>query len=264
MEAGHPARVDVSLNSGGVTSVLSHAVLIYTQTGSSSNFDRGYASVHPVHDHGGRPLIGAGVPATASGLAALARALMPEAMLGPKLIDRHILCRTPEVLVWWRPPQDRHMFFSGAGLGGPRSGIAPQPGYISVVTRSAWYLFAVRGRTRPTGRTRIYVAPWMNIWKDGKLCEGNLTRPSGDVTAAPEEWDDVFFGSAFTHFNDLADRQIVRYAEGPHKLWKDLLDGKFTRFPGEVLVPMLANGDGKRRRATVDDLFAFISEQLEK
>jgi PRTRC genetic system protein B len=48
-------------------------------------------------------------------------------------------------------------------------------------------------------------------------------------------WEAGFFDSAFTHPNNGGKR--IAYAKGEFAFWRDMLDGAFSEFPLDALVP---------------------------
>ena len=120
--------------------------------------------------------------------------------------------------------------------GGARTGRVPCPGLIFIVTNKAWKVFAYKGRQRPGAGTPMFVAPFFNVWNTGNICVGNARLPKGDRSHQSEAWEEAFFRSYFTHPNIHTPRGLTRYRAGAFALWRDLLDGRFARFPTRLLV----------------------------
>jgi PRTRC genetic system protein B len=86
---------------------LSEAVLVYRAGGGGA-----FASLHRVKQaDDGVPYLAPGEPLTTAFLRTLAQGL--GAQVKPEIFPENILARTPDLLVWWSPPQRRVMFFGG-------------------------------------------------------------------------------------------------------------------------------------------------------
>jgi PRTRC genetic system protein B len=95
-------------------------------------------------------------------------------------------------------------------------------------------VWAVKGSRRPTPQTPLFQAPYFNVDAQGRICQGNVPVPEGTAVEKIEAWNDAFFRSFFTHPNVAG--KLVRYRGGSYAFWRDLLDQRFARFPGRVLV----------------------------
>ncbi|RJP53464.1 MAG: PRTRC system protein B [Anaerolineaceae bacterium] len=225
--------ISVSTFSSSQSYRLSSAILVYQDASRNPAF----ASVHDVStDDADKPIIQAGVPASKSGLMSLMRILDPKAMVRPALKPPHVLAEGPGFFVWFSKPQPRQVWFDCKELGA-RTGRAPCPGLIFIVTNKTWKIFAYKGRQRPDADTSLFVAPFFNVWNTGNICVGNARLPKGDMAYQSEAWEEAFFRSYFTHPNIHTAKGLTRYRAGPFALWRDLLDGRFARFPTRTLVP---------------------------
>jgi PRTRC genetic system protein B len=210
---------------------LTRAILVYQGGGSS------FATVHNVARGDTGPLILAGKPLTPAVATRLARELAKAAARGGGFMPQTLLYLDGDVLAWWVPPCHRHVAFRAKQLGADERGeVVPHPGLVFCVTgRRAWYVWAVVGAERPAPDTPLYRSPYFNVWDDGAICTGNVGLPQGTTAEKVEAWNASFFGSFFTHPN--GNGVLVSYRGGPYKLWRDLLDGRFTEFPQRVLKP---------------------------
>ncbi len=225
--------ISVSTFSSSQSYRLSNAILVYQDASRNPAF----ASVHDVsNDDEDKPIIQAGVPASKSGLMSLMRILDPKAMVRPALKPPHVLAEGSGFFVWFSKPQPRQVWFDCKELGA-RTGRVPCPGLVFIVTNKAWKIFAYKGRQRPDADTSLFVAPFFNVWSTGNICVGNARLPKGDMAYQSEAWEEAFFRSYFTHPNIHTAKGLTRYRAGPFALWRDLLDGRFARFPMRSLVP---------------------------
>lgn len=218
----------MQVTTGSTTQVerVKHAILLYET----------FATVHQVSlQDGQQPAIQPGVLATKDGLMTALRELLPESERGTGLLDETILATGVDHMVWWVKPTKRQMWFSCQELGGERTATIPQPGLVMVACPSGWYVFAVKGKDRPTSDTPLYQAPYFNVWAGGKICTGTAKTPRGVHRKKPTAWEDAFFGSYFTHPNVRAPEKLVARG-GAYKFWTAALDGRFAKFPEGMLV----------------------------
>lgn len=235
---------------------LSQAVLIYTSTGYNVG---PYATVHEVHPPGrtevrGRghstPTLGAGVPATKDACAALVRALGVHSQL-TGFTPPHLLYIGRRAALWWRPPAPAIMHFNctrsaagdqsrdaaGAALLGKCAGRSAQPGLVFGIQGHRWWVWAVRGAERPGPTTKLYQAPYFNVYDSGQICIGTTPLPTTLGVDSLVEYERAFFGSAFTHPNT---RRLVKGC--PYRLWRTMLGagqiGADDAFPEKTLLPL--------------------------
>lgn len=213
---------------------LDQAVLLYHGRSGSA-----LATVHEVMTVDGAPVIGAGRAMTAQAARELAAALLQRAAHGGFLPET-VLYLQGDLLVWWVPPARRHLAFRvGAEqaevFGGRERGeTVPQPGLVFAAASNVWRVWAVKGQSRPTPQTPLYQAPYFNVDGQGRICQGNVPVPNGTTVEKISAWNDAFLRSYFTHPNVTG--KLLRYRGGAYAFWRDMLDGRFTRFPERVLV----------------------------
>lgn len=92
------------------------------------------------------------------------------------LIDSNMLyaCNEPGKLIvmWYRPAMKRSLNFS-KGTNLPAKAIAWVPATLYIVHNTKLYIFALMTDERPTGDTKIYKAPFGNIYVNGNVCIGS-------------------------------------------------------------------------------------------
>ena len=222
------ADFEIRTQSDGVLR-LDQAVLIYR--GAS---DRALATVHKIEEVDGEPVVLAGQAMTPRAAIQLARALSKGVAHGGFLPET-VLYVDGELLLWWVPPAERHIVFRAPELGAPERGeVVPHPGLVFAASSSVWRVWAVKGKHRPTLQTALFQAPYFNVYEDGDICRGNVRVPDGTTAEKIDSWNAAFFSSFFTHPN--SNGKLVRYRGGSYAFWRDMLDGKFTKFPERVLV----------------------------
>jgi PRTRC genetic system protein B len=212
---------------------LSAAVLIYRGTGQDA-----LATLHDIHEVEGETVIGAGRPMTPRKALELSRALLKRVAHGG-FLPSNVLYLDADAMVWWMPPAQRHVAFrvepgEEATFGGAERGATvPHPGLVFAASSRTWRVWAVKGDQRPTPATTLWQAPYFNIDAQGRICQGSAPRPDGTAIEKIEAWNDAFFRSYFTHPN--VPGQLLRYGGGAYAFWRDMLDGRFRRFPERVL-----------------------------
>ena len=141
-------------------------------------------------------------------------------------------------IIWWLPAEDRHVSFEcREEIIGTASGTTPHPSLVfGVANNGDWSVFAVKGKVRPTPETKLWQAPYFNVWSNGKICRGTSKVPKGATAQQIEGWNKAFFGSNFSHPNVHAPKKLVNYSGGSYQFWRDMLDGNHGRFPLRALV----------------------------
>ena len=216
---------------------LQHAVLLYGDSSHSSRGSISYASIHEANVlPDGRNEIHPGRPVTKEALINLMVSLVPQPGAST-LFHPRLLGQGNGATIWYQPAGMRQVWFKCQELGGERSASVPMPGFVFITTQSEWFVLAYKGKQRPDSLTALFVSPLFNVWKPGKICVGNVTRPTGEMACNIEAWEDAFWRSWFTHSNVHRDKEITSYKDGFHALWRDLLDGKMQKFPEKTLVP---------------------------
>lgn len=213
---------------------LDQAVLLYHGRSGSA-----LATVHEVMTVDGAPVIGAGRAMTAQAARELAAALLQRAAHGGFLPET-VLYLQGDLLVWWVPPARGHLAFrvgteQAEAFGGRERGeTVPQPGLVFAAASNVWRVWAVKGQSRPTPQTPLFQAPYFNVDGQGRICQGNVPVPNGTTVEKISAWNYAFLRSYFTHPNVTG--KLLRYRGGAYAFWRDMLDGRFTRFPERVLV----------------------------
>ncbi len=209
---------------------LSQAILMYGSSSSTS-----YATLHEIRHSGSgaNAEIDAGIPLSISTLAQMMKMLTQSSGCAQGILPANVLSVGADHLVWYVPQTVQTMFFNCSTLIGERVGAVVQPTLIFSVSRSGWHVFSIKTRSRPTARTCLYNAPYMNVWEDGKICVGSTPTPRDTVATTVAQWTQAFFASNFSHTNHT---KTVDYWGGCYAFWQKMLDDKPKRFPNGVLV----------------------------
>ena len=210
---------------------MSHAILLYSERGGQTVF----ASVHDIQtSKEGVATIVAGTPVSKTGLVKMMQTLVPEDYAPAELLGNHILAKGSDHLAWYCKPQKRQVWFKNDEIGQDVSATTDHPGLVFIIGRGHWYVFTVKGNKRQTSSTPLYVAPYLNVWKGGRICTGNIETPKGELKFSTEAWEEAFFRSYFTHPNVHEKDALTKYRGGIFALWRALMKGR--AFPAESLV----------------------------
>ena len=123
-------------------------------------------------------------------------------------------------------------------------GVVPCPGLIFMASERDMYVYAFKGTDAPSRETKLYQAPFFNVWSRGKVCVGNADVPKEDRSDDPDAWERMFFGSHFTHPNFTQNDRLT-VGVNPAHFWKAQLKKPSAKFPEQVLFDL---------GLTVDDL----------
>lgn len=233
---------------------LASAVLIYTNTGAGHAF----ATKHYVEEVQGRPTIRPGQPFTDVDYMALVQALAPARRPGVRWHDHRVLADGLGRTIWWAPPQRRSLFFkqskqaSGTFDG---KGVCPTPGLVFMAVDADLFVYAFKGASIPTPDTKLYQAPFFNVWSRGQVCRGSAVAPKRDGSADLDSWERMFFGSYFTHPNFTEKDRLIVGAD-PVAFWERQITKPDGAFPEDVLYDL---------DLTVNDLLQpALSKRLER
>jgi PRTRC genetic system protein B len=229
---------------------LTAAVLIYT----NKQQHHAFATKHSVEGFAGRPIIRPGTPFTNQDYAALVKALAPADQPKMQWNDPRLLARGLGRMVWWSPPKKRSLFFKKSTYNNNTfdgRGVCACPGLVFMVLERSLYLFAFKGEQAPTKETKLYQAPFFNVWSRGEVCVGNADRPRDDQREDLDAWERMFFGSHFTHPN-FAQKDRLTVGVNPIGFWQAQLAKPSATFPEKVLYDL---------QLTVSDLLSVELQQ---
>lgn len=228
--------MEAQLNIGEVAAFkLDSALLIYTETG---NRNRTAVTVHDVlHEPGKPPVLEAGQPVTYSAVESLAAALGRN--LAANFLPANVLSVGFGQVAWWCPAARRRLWFKPDGRfdGGAikddsetarvmklNGKFAQHPPLMFVARDRSLHVYALAENLRPDADTRLFKAPYWNLWEGGKLCEGNRKLAELPTPASIPAYEDGFFNSAFSHTNI---KRVCNFPGGHAPLWKALVcEGK--------------------------------------
>lgn len=200
-----------------------------------------HATVNDIDMSSGVPMLMAGRLMTQSDLNELVKGLsQSQALAVPAWIDTTMLAMGAGRMIWYTPACQRAMFFKASSFTKntfEAQGQLPTPGLVWLVMQGALYVYAYKGSGRPDKETKLYQAPFFNVWSQGKVCTGNAAMPVGDNAAIPHMWVDAFFGSNFTHPNFKEKDRLVK-GVCPIDFWKAMTEKPLPVFPEGRLVDL--------------------------
>lgn len=203
------------------------AALLFYRSKASNDI---YATQHLARLIGDRPILLPGTPIALESLAEFAD-LAAKRTSYRGFVHERVVYLAPNTLVWWTPACTRRVWFAHSGELGNRSGECNHPPLVFVVSKKNWSVFALRSNERPSGKTRLYQAPYFNVWLGGRICVGNVDTPDEINSDSIKPFEDAFFRSRFTHPNTP---KLINKRGGAVRLWLDLLDG--AKFPLNQLI----------------------------
>ena len=119
--------------------------------------------------------------------------------------------------VWYTPPQEVPLFFAPAL--GIRSGRGKVPAMIWKADRNELKVYALKGNRKPCSRTKLYHAPFFNIYQDGRVCMGTVRIAVNEDVRLEDfmvQWENYYWNSYFSHL--LSDFNPV--TENIVQLWQ--------------------------------------------
>lgn len=135
-------------------------------------------------------------------------------------------------VVWYTKAQNRQLFFTET-LSIP-NGQANVPPLLWCANKQGMKIFALATNKRPTEKTQLLYAPFLNVYESGSVCMGSVDiniKHSASLEEFTEEWENYFFNSYFSHLvnnhNPINGNCV--------NLWKNLIQSK-EAFPPDVLL----------------------------
>ncbi|MEJ5144698.1 PRTRC system protein B [Sphingobacterium sp. MYb388] len=133
--------------------------------------------------------------------------------------------------LWFTKAMRRELFFTEKL--GIANGLANVPPMLWKATRQQLYVFGLRSNRRPTQTTKLYNAPFFNVYENGNVCMGNVDiaiKKSSSLNVFTSAWEQNFFNSYFSHL-----MQNYNPIEGNCVLLWDSLVNTHLPFPMDVL-----------------------------
>ncbi|AIL46977.1 PRTRC system protein B [Elizabethkingia anophelis] len=135
-------------------------------------------------------------------------------------------------VIWYTKGMGRQMLFT-EDLGIP-NGTANVPPMLWVADRNNLAVFALASNRRPTEKTKLFNAPFFNVYDDGNVCMGSVDteiKKTASLEEFTQQWEFFFFNSYFSHL--MSDYNPIK--GNCVSLWESLVTGSKT-FPMKVLI----------------------------
>lgn len=235
--------ISVSTETSDSKLALTRAMLLYEevpsqQGGYRSGGNAHFVTVHSVTHEGPTPQLGPGAPITHQDLNDLVSGITKGAgSLGMAWLPPNVLAKTELGIAWWVPESKARIHFDCQELG-KRSAIVPHPPRVFALVQNALYVWACKEDNRPGPATEMYRSGYFNVNPEGVVCQGSMEEPEGAVETRLRDWERSFNRSAFTHPNVHAPQKLTLHPKGAYAFWRDMLDGKYDKYPRELLVGM--------------------------
>lgn len=154
-----------------------------------------------------------------------------------QLIGAHILYTVNKAgrleVIWYRPAQQKNLNFSGEisrKLKGIHKAWLP-PTLYRLINGKLW-VYALDSEDRPTEKTKLYRAPFFNIYSDGNVCLGsaNVGHQSNTFEGEAQRYEYGFYAAEQNH--GIGDQTKTPLEE----IWSALIKNG-DKFPMTELLP---------------------------
>lgn len=155
------------------------------------------------------------------------KGLIPDNLL---FFDRQT---TGNRFIWYVPPKEHHFFFTD-NLKIP-DGQIKTPLLIFEAHNNRLSVYATKTKRKPTLATKLFNAPFHNVYSSGNICLGNGKRGKKKLkyySDVLQSWEKLFWSTAFSHINHNPIKGNL------NMLYKKLIETK-EPFPTKVLKPSL-------------------------
>ena len=193
--------------------------------------------------------LSSGKPLTIQAVKALAKQAQKMIKSRPEILPQEVLMADESLIVWWRPAGLTDMLFD-VSMHGEQSGrerlqgvclSMHLPPLVFALRRGlgsrAWqgiYVYALEKNERPGADTLLFRAPLLNVNDEGSVCWGDGTLPEGRSVCDLNHWENMFFGSKFTHYNGSSPIKSSQ----PYEWLAEYSESRPESFPVEMLKPM--------------------------
>jgi PRTRC genetic system protein B len=196
-----------------------------------------YLESRAIVKKGGRYCFMAPVPLSEDVLKDVARSYIKDAgaeMGFAGLIPGHILYGANgigfSIVIWYRPAMKRTLNFS-ASLGIKGESTVYVPATLYLVHNKSLYVFSLMTDERPDTKTKLYNAPFFNIYDGGNVCLG--TAPIGQHKRKTYEEESQRFERGFYMAEQNGGNVEGRCKTPLAKLWSQLIKRK-VKFPSKT------------------------------
>lgn len=190
------SRIDHKAKAGGVRPA--YAIVLYQESGGG----RSSFVCATKHNIGKNNSLSIGQVISPNKIADLFSTLVSsDSASTSQCIPENVLFDSPSSIIWYKKRFISPMWFRVGQK--PESLHVEWPPLLFVADKinRALYVFALGSNSRPTGNTRLYHAPLMNIDEEGFLCQGSAKLPNDITISTLHECESTLIDSQFTHIN---------------------------------------------------------------
>ena len=135
--------------------------------------------------------------------------------------------------VWYTPPEEVNLFFvDGLNIPSVKYFV---PGMVWRANTEHLQVYALKGKIKPQLTTKLYHAPFLNLYANGQVCMGTVNVEINQSTCLEDfisKWQQYFFNSYFSH--SISGNSNTR--TNTTALWRSLAQ-KNNVFPQDELLP---------------------------
>lgn len=174
---------------------------VITSYSDSSDF---YLEIHDLFSRDGKITAGASRPLTREDIKSIMSVINEKEYSIPatvkNLLPTNILYLDQRAgvnrIVWYRPPGVATMKIEGV----KKSGNVAVPGLVYVLEGADLSIFSFVSPGRPNEKTKLFHAPFFNIYDHAGVCMGNVKEPKDvlDIKELIAAWESAFWFSKFT------------------------------------------------------------------
>lgn len=209
-----------------------------------------YASVHPLRLDKGQWRTGPGTNLSRDAAIAALKKLLGLSH-GREIIPEHVLYSDSGRTLWYRTARRAPAFFHTGNAAFDRDlqgKTALYPALLFLAVPNNLYAWALPDDSRPATDTKLYRAPVLNVYDDGRLCSGTAKLPI-EIGLDISVFERAFYETTFTHSNYRA--QLTSFPGGHDALWRELARPECKAFDRKWLAPAPL---GSRRMRVSDAL----------
>ena len=139
--------------------------------------------------------------------------------------NERLLAEGAGSVLWYSPAQRREIFFSCSNkkLMAISGKEFPFPALLFQAKQKQLYVYVLPSSRRPTQKSKLYEAPFWNVGKAGSVC---LPVGAREKDHTPEEWEEIFYKSAFSHSGGASFK-----VGNVEKIFPQLVKDKKAKFP---------------------------------
>ncbi|WP_347990298.1 PRTRC system protein B [Methylomonas sp. AM2-LC] len=205
------------------------------------------ASIHDfVFNEKNQSVIGTGQLLTENDLEQMLIDLLDKKHMDNDFISPNIISMSSRHIAWTIAGKVRPMIFRLRGENKTFKINVPWPNMLVVARSSGQVAIAAIGNNRrPNANTKVYRAPLMNIYDDGRVCVGSAAIPDGVTQNHISEWESIIFDTAFSHINNQKTLNLTQKSKSAKNngvsdkdhvhFWRKLEKSKAIKFPIENL-----------------------------